>query len=56
MNMSWGHKEERLTQREKAEIILNELDKVLQIDYNFKDVYIKAIEQGLKEIERKEAK
>lgn len=36
-----------MTNKEKAEIILEELDEVLQIDWNFKETYIKAIIKGL---------
>ena len=43
-----------MTNREKAKIILNSLDRMLQIDFNFQDFYIKAIERGLEEIDKKE--
>lgn len=43
-----------MTNIEKAEIILENLDKVLQINWNFKDTYIKAIINGLTEIQEKE--
>jgi hypothetical protein len=36
---------------EKANVILEYLDDVISIDWNFKDVYIKAIKNGLKMIE-----
>ena len=43
-----------MTNREKAKIILNSLDRMVQIDFNFQDFYIKAIERGLEEINKKE--
>ncbi|NMH83295.1 hypothetical protein [Heyndrickxia coagulans] len=43
-----------MTNRQKAAIILESLDKYLQIDWNFQDIYIKAIDEGLIEIAKKE--
>ena len=43
-----------MTDEEKAEIMLEEMDTVMQIDWNLKEFYIKAIKKGLKEIERRE--
>lgn len=40
---------------EKAELILKELEEVININYNFKDMYIKAIVKALKKIERADA-
>jgi hypothetical protein len=34
---------------ETAERILEQLDKVIQIDWNRKEIYLKAIKKGLKE-------
>lgn len=38
--------------QEKAKIILEHLDKYIQIDWNQSSLYIKGIMEGLKEIER----
>lgn len=54
VNMSWGHK--ALSQEEKAEIILKTLDKYISVDWNFKEVYLKAIKEGLEKIKTKEVK
>lgn len=35
-----------------AEKILNELDEYISIDWNFKELYIKAIKKGLDESEK----
>jgi len=35
----------------QAEIILEELDKYISIDWNFKEAYIKGIIEGLKRIQ-----
>lgn len=43
-----------MTEEEKAEIMLEEMDTVMQIDWNLKEFYIKAIKKGLKEIEKQE--
>lgn len=43
-----------MTNEEKAMILLEQLDKVLQIDFNFSRVYLSAIERGLEEIDKKE--
>ncbi len=40
-----------MTNKDKAKIILEQLDKVMNINYNFEEMYLKAIEKGLKEIE-----
>jgi hypothetical protein len=39
-----------MNNKEKATIILESLDKFVQIDWNFEDVYMKAIIKGLDEI------
>ncbi|WP_434565136.1 hypothetical protein PQ689_03155 [Thermoanaerobacterium thermosaccharolyticum] len=54
MNMSWGHR--GLSNDEKAEIILKALDEYIAVDWNFKEVYLKAIKEGLKKIEMEESK
>ncbi|WKV08166.1 hypothetical protein Q2T46_11575 [Thermoanaerobacterium sp. CMT5567-10] len=54
MNMSWGHEAKKLTKREKAEIILKNLEEYIQVDWNFKEFYLKAIEKGLTRIEMEE--
>jgi hypothetical protein len=43
-----------MTEEEKAKIILEALDEYIQVDWNFEKYYLKAIENGLKEIERRE--
>lgn len=40
-----------MTDEDKAKVILEELDKVIQIDWNFEDTYLKAIKRGLKQTE-----
>jgi hypothetical protein len=42
--------------RDKAKIILEFLDNYVQVDWNFKEVYLNAIVEGLREIERREIK
>lgn len=42
---------QKVTLRDKAIIMLEELDKHIQINWNMKDIYIKAIESGLQKIE-----
>lgn len=39
---------------EKAKIILEELDEVIQINWNFEETYLKAILKALKKIEEEE--
>lgn len=39
-----------MTMDEKANIILEHLEDVVSVDWNFKDFYIKAIKNGLKMI------
>lgn len=39
---------------EKAEIMLEEMDTVMQIDWNLKEFYLKAIKKGLVKIEGSE--
>lgn len=39
---------------EQAIIILNRLDRIIQIDWNRKDSYVKAIYDGLREIQEVE--
>lgn len=46
----------KLTREEKAEILLEHLDKYLQVNWNFEEYYLKAIKSGLQEIEEKESK
>lgn len=41
---------------EKAEIILENLDEYVQVNYNFEKYYLRAIKKGLKEIENREQK
>lgn len=36
-----------MTDREKAEVILEELDQVMSVDWNMKELYIKAIIKGI---------
>lgn len=43
-----------MTNKEKSQIILESLDKYLQIDWNFQDIYIKAIDEALIKIAKKE--
>lgn len=43
-----------MTNNEKAEIILDKLEEYIQIDWNFKEFYLKAIKEGLSEIEKLE--
>lgn len=42
-----------MTVEEKSKIMLKNLEKYLQINYNFENVYLKAITEGLIEIERR---
>ena len=44
-----------MTYEEKALIILEGMDKTMQIDWNLKNLYIKAIVNGLKELEKIES-
>lgn len=39
---------------EKAKIILEELDEVIQINWNFEQMYLKAIIKALRKIEEEE--
>lgn len=43
-----------MTKEEKAKIILEHLDEYIQVDWNFKQFYLKGIIKGLKEIEQRE--
>jgi len=43
-----------MTDEEKAKIILEALDEYMQVNWNFEKYYLKAIKNGLKEIERRE--
>ena len=43
-----------MTNNEKAEIILDKLEEYIQIDWNFKEFYLKAIKEGLSKIEKLE--
>lgn len=53
-NQRKGQKMKELSKKEKAEIILENMEKYLQVDYAFKDFYIKGIVNGLNEIEKEE--
>lgn len=44
----------KLTREEKAKLILEHMEKYLQIDWNFEKYYIEGIVNGLKDIEKKE--
>lgn len=41
-----------MTDKEKAKIILEKLDDVIQINWNMEEFYLKAIVNGLKAIEK----
>lgn len=41
---------------EKAQIILENLDEYVQVNYNFEKYYLRAIKKGLREIENREQK
>jgi hypothetical protein len=41
-----------MTKDEKAKIILEKLEEVMNINWNMEGIYIKAITLGLKEIEK----
>ena len=43
-----------MNQKDKAKIILNELEEYISIDWNFEEFYLKGIENGLKKIKEKE--
>ena len=43
-----------MNQKDKAKIILNELEEYISIDWNFEQFYLKGIENGLKKIKEKE--
>lgn len=43
-----------MTNKEKAEIILESLEEFIQIDWAFKDIYFKAIDKALIKIAKKE--
>lgn len=45
-----------MTEEEKARIILNNLEKYLQVNWAFEKYYIKGIKNGLREIKEKEEK
>lgn len=45
-----------MTNEEKAKIILEHLEHYLQIDWNFEEYYIRAIKNGLNEIEKQNTK
>lgn len=44
----------RMKRKDKAKIILENLDKTIQVNWTFEKHYLKAIEKGLKEIEMRE--
>lgn len=46
----------KLTEDEKAEILLEHLSKLINVDWNMEDYYLKFIKSGLREIDRKERK
>lgn len=43
-----------MTNEEKARIILEQLDEYIQVNWSLEKFYIKAIVNGLKEIEQRE--
>lgn len=43
-----------MTYKEKAKIILKNIDEYILVNWAFEDVWLKAIINGLKEIERRE--
>lgn len=44
----------KLTKDEKAKILLEHLSKLINVDWNMEDYYLKFIKSGLREIDRKE--
>jgi hypothetical protein len=42
-----------MTNEEKAKIILEELDQFINVNWNFEEIYLKAIKNGLLKIEKK---
>lgn len=44
----------KMTNKEKAEIILECLEEYVQVDWNFKEIYEKAIDKALIKIAKKE--
>lgn len=48
--------DKKLTEDQKAKILLKNLDEYLQVNWNFEEYYLKAIKNGLKEIDQKENK
>lgn len=44
----------KLTEDEKAKILLDHLSKLINVDWNMEDYYLKFIKSGLREINRKE--
>lgn len=48
--------DKKLTEDQKAKILLKNLDEYLQVNWNFEEYYLKALKSGLKEIEEKESK
>lgn len=45
-----------MKKKDKAKIILENLDKTIQVNWNFEKYYLKGIEKGLEEIDKREAK
>jgi len=45
-----------MTNLEKAKILLESLDEVIQVNWNIEEFYLKAILNGLERIEREEKK
>lgn len=43
-----------MTKKEKAKLILDNLEEIININYNFEDIYMKQIVKGHVEIERAE--
>lgn len=43
-----------MTNQQKAEIMLEALDELITVNWNFKEQYLKAITKGLREIEAAE--
>ncbi|MDN6663169.1 MAG: hypothetical protein L0L14_01435 [Tetragenococcus koreensis] len=45
-----------MTNQKKAKIILEALDKIIQVDWAMEKYYLEAIQKGLEEIDKKEHK
>lgn len=44
-----------MNEEERARIILKQLDRYIQVNWNWEKTYLKGIKEGLHEIDRKEA-